>query len=115
MTKLTNCGALVAALPALVLTAACAGTDATKVSSENPPAASSSASASSGGGVTVTPQNLAAYKKAVECVQAQGVALPEPKVGEPFSLAEMNKIAMTPQWNKVLEACPDYTKVIILG
>jgi hypothetical protein len=111
--------ALLAAIPALALLAACGPTE-TKAADGAPADRKAAAGRvadgrDSGSAPGVTEQELAAVQQVAACLRGQGVKVDDPKVGVPFDTSGMDTAFSDNRdlFSKALVACPDYKSVVI--
>jgi hypothetical protein len=120
---------LIVMITVLPLAAACSGKQhtPTSVGPQTPSGSATSGPAPASKGSTpvgtvpsksgevpaLTQAELPAYQKVAACVREHGINQPDPQVGKQFDTSAMDAIAMTPQWNKILTDCPDWTKVVV--
>jgi hypothetical protein len=98
---------VVVAAPLLALLAGCGG------GYDRP----DGAAASDPGRPAVTDQTLPAYRAVTRCIREQGVKVPEPAAGLPFDSSAMDSLSKDDVafYDRVVLACPDYSKVVVSG
>lgn len=111
-------GALIAALSVLALTTtACSSGEANakpkEAAAEQAPARDTKEGAGKTPGLTA--EELAAHRTLAACMTQNGVAVKEPKVGEPFDSSGMNAAFADDRtaFDKVLANCPDYKRLVV--